>query len=93
MLPNAFIASLHFPKTATYLLAFYAITRFNHINAYTGPRGYNQAVLHEELSRFFLIVTLGSAFFSAFRIVFRLGPINPAGKVKSLMSRFSRKKN
>ena len=75
LLPNAFIASLCFPKITTYLLGFYALARFNHINAYTGPRGYNGAVIHEELIRFYLVCMLGTAFFSAFKLTFGIGPV------------------
>ena len=31
-LPNAFITALTLPRTATWLTAMYAISRFNHIN-------------------------------------------------------------
>ena len=67
-LPNAFITALSFPKTAAYMTAFYAIARFNHINSYTSSRGYNAAMLHEELMRFDLILVLFSAFVSGARI-------------------------
>ena len=68
-LPNAFITALTLPRTATYLTAAYAFSRFNHINSYSTPRGYNSAMIHEELMRFELILVLGAAFLSSIRLM------------------------
>ena len=68
-LPNAFITALTLPRTATYLSAGFAISRFNHINSYTSYRGYNGAMIHEELMRLQLILILGSAFVSSVRLM------------------------
>ena len=68
-LPNAFITALSFPKTAMWLTGIYAVCRFNLINSYTGFRGYNAAVLHEELMRLDLIIILATAFASGTKIM------------------------
>ena len=68
-LPNAFITALSFPKTAMYLTGIYAACRFNLINSYTSFRGYNAAVLHEELMRLDLIIIMGAAFASGIKIM------------------------
>lgn len=79
-LPNAFIAALSYPRLAAGLTAFYAINRINHINGYTGPRGYNAALLHEELMRMDIIFVLMAAFASGLRIT---GVFNPFWRVVS----------
>ena len=68
-LPNAFITALTLPKTAMWLTGIYAACRYNLINSYTGFRGYNAAVLHEELMRLDLIIVLGTAFYSSIKIM------------------------
>ena len=68
-LPNAFITALSFPKTAMWLTGAYAACRLNLINSYTGFRGYNAAVLHEELMRLDLIIILATAFTSGIKIM------------------------
>lgn len=93
LLPNAFIASLCFPRITTYLLGFYALARFNHINAYTGSRGYSGAVIHEELIRFYLILMLGTAFFSAFKLTFGIGPIQPMSRIRGRIGAFRKKRS
>ena len=68
-LPNAFITALSFPKTAMWFTGIYAVCRFNLTNSYTSFRGYNAAVLHEELMRLDLIFVLFSAFASGIKIM------------------------
>ena len=74
-LPNAFITALSFPKTAAFLTGYYAVARYNHINTYTGFRGYNNAMVHEELMRLNIIFILVSAFCSGVRISGVLRPL------------------
>lgn len=88
-LPNAFITALTLPRTATYVTGAYAFSRFCHINGYTNVRGYNSAMIHEELMRFELIVMLGAAFVSSIRIMagMRLGGKGYVGEaLKSVKS-------
>ena len=73
-LPNAFIAALCYPKFAASVSAGYAMSRFCHINTYTGARGYNAAIIHEELMRLDLILIIAAAFASSIRIT---GIFNP----------------
>jgi len=75
-LPNAFICALSFPRTALLFTSTYAMLRMNHINSYTGFRGYNGAMLHEELMRFDLLMVIGAAFCSGVRISGVLRPIS-----------------
>ena len=92
LLPNLFITALSYPRLAAYISVFYAFARLNHINAYTSFRGYNNAMLHEELMRLSLILVLGGAFSSAIRLSRILVPLQnrlrPAStKIKSLVLR------
>ena len=77
-LPNAFISALSYPKLALFYTGSYAILRCNHINAYTGNRGYYGAMLHEELMRLNLIFAIATAFASGIRIS---GVLRPVSKV------------
>ena len=91
-LPNAFITALSFPKTAAVLTAYYAVARFNHINTYTRFRGYNSAMIHEELMRMNLIFILASALCSGVRISGVLRPItSKLGPLKNRLFNRSKK--
>ena len=78
LLPNAFICALSYPRLASILMGGYAIARCNHINSYTSVRGYNKAILHEELMRLDLILFIAAAFASSLRIT---GLFNPLWRV------------
>ena len=91
-LPNAFICGLCFPKYAMTLTGLFVLSRFNLINTYTGFRGYNAAMIHEELMRFELILVIFGAFASGVRITRVMQPVakvlKPYGqKVKSFIKR------
>ena len=85
LLPNAFICALSYPRLASILMGGYAVARFNHVNSYTSVRGYNKAMLHEELMRLDLILFIAAAFASSLRIT---GIFNPMWRV--LTPRLSR---
>ena len=81
-LPNAFICALSFPKYAMWLTGLYALSRMNHIKMYTDFRGYNGAMLHEELMRFEVVLMLGGALASGVRITRVMQPLAKAIKPK-----------
>lgn len=74
-LPNAFICSLCFPRYAMTLTGLFAMSRFNLIQSYSGFRGYNSAIIHEELMRFELILMVFGAFASGLRITRVMQPV------------------
>lgn len=82
-LPNAFITALSYPRLALLYTSMYAFLRMNHINTYTGPRGYNGAMFSEELMRLDLILVIATAFASGIRISGVLRPVS-----KMLQPRF-----
>ena len=79
-LPNAFICAFHFPRYAATLTALFALSRLNLIKTYSDYRGYNGAMIHEELMRFELILMLGGAFASGLRMTRVMQPVAKALK-------------
>jgi len=77
-LPNAFICALSYPNLASVLMGGFCIARYNHINSYTTVRGYNNAMLHEEMLRFDIILAIAAALASSLRIT---GLFNPMWRV------------
>ena len=96
-LPNAFISALCFPRYTMTLTGFFALSRFNLIKSYTDYRGFNAAMIHEELMRFECILILFGAFASGVRITRVMQPVTrvlkPYGQsIKSMLKREKKKK-
>ena len=97
-LPNAFICALCFPRYTMTLTGLFALSRFNLIKSYTDFRGFNAAMIHEELMRFECILILFGAFASGFRITRIMQPVTRVFKpysqsLKSWFKRDKKKKN
>ena len=93
-LPNAFISALCFPRYTMTLTGLFALSRFNLINSYTDYRGFNGAMIHEELMRFECILIVFGAFTSGIRITRVMQPVYRALKPygQSLKSWIKREK-
>ena len=94
-LPNAFICALSYPNLASVLMGGFCIARYNHINSYTTVRGYNNAMITEEMLRLNILLVIFAAMASSLRITGLFKPmwrvINPrlgriGAGVKSLVS-------
>lgn len=68
LLPNAFISALCFPKFTCTLLTTFLFMRMAHIAGYHSDRGYNRAMLVEELMKLSLMTLVVGAMFSSARL-------------------------
>jgi hypothetical protein len=67
--PNAFIASLIYPRVTVGLLYAMLLFRTIHINGYLSNRGYNKAVGGEEFSKLTLVLLVSTSMVASLRML------------------------
>ena len=70
--PAILINALSFPAFTCYLTGTYCAVRFSNIRSWNSSRGYNKALVSEEILRFLVLVYLMGAFRSSIRLIRRL---------------------